>query len=186
MMLPRCKNCLGRGWYYQKGDPTRHTCADCQGTGRRPAAQVTKDSRIDPIGPRKRVKMAQVREFKAKYVDEFNDPAAPKLVDGAVAAPCQTCRDLVGINRSEFSHKVAAGMGGAGDVGGNVSDKNGTYSCSCCHAFIEQDREAFEQHRDSPANISNALPVIFTTPVLWRLNAFRKKWYNNPNLKDVR
>lgn len=114
--------------------------------------------------------MAQVRELKLKYLK------------GEEAGKCQTCQTSTLMPWSEFSHKTAAGMGGANDKGGNVQEDNGTYSCKCCHAFIEQDREAFQEHQNSPANISNGLPVYFTAPVKERLQAWRRKWFNNPTL----
>jgi len=162
-----CKKCHGKGWHYGPiGDPVRHQCAVCSGKGQKPAEQVRKEGRIEPLGARKRLKMAQVREMKLAYLRGENE------------GKCQLCRDSITMDRSDFSHKTAAGMGGAGDKGGQVQEANGTYSCRCCHAFIEQDREAFNEHQASPANISNGLPVYFTAPVKERLKAFRAKWYN--------
>lgn len=176
-MTPSCKPCSGRGWIYKKGDPTRHTCEECKGTGRRPAAAQAKGA-PSKLGPRKRAKMMQVASFKMRYLEEAVDPARPDYVDGCLAAPCQVCGFLTPINRAEFSHKVAAGMGGAGDEGGQVSPKNGTYSCACCHAFIEQDREAFNEHQDSPASCDNVLKVEFTAEAAARHSAWRARWFN--------
>lgn len=180
-MTPSCKTCNARGWVYKKGDPTRHTCEDCKGSGKRTREQILAAKDAKPkFGPRKLAKMSDIREFKRDYLEDAIDPARPVYIEGAHAVPCQTCRDPVPLHRSEFSHKKAAGMGGAGDEGGRVSNKNGTYSCRCCHGFIEQDRQAKDEHEASPANISNTLTVEFSAEVQERYKIWRGKWFNTP------
>lgn len=123
--------------------------------------------------------MDQVAEHKMNYLAMCAEIAGGQEYIGSIpAAPCQTCQDLIPVNQADFSHKRAAGMGGAGDEGGRVSATNGTYSCRCDHAFIEQDQQARDEHRLSPANIENGLRVEYSPAVTERLKAWRKKWYN--------
>ena len=172
MKAPICRDCSGKGQRYYEG-AAREICRTCDGTGERaPKA-------IDQIGPRKRSKMLQVAEHKMNYIAMVNEASGTHYYNGdQPAVPCQTCAWLTPINEADFSHKKAAGMGGAGDKGGVVSADNGTYSCRCCHDFIEQDIEARDEHQLSPATIENGLKVEFSEPVLDRALAWRRKWYN--------
>lgn len=171
---PICRDCSGRGTRYYD-TPAREICRTCEGTGQR------EPKAIEVIGPRKRSKMLQVSEHKMNYVNMVSEARGMKyFINGDPTAPCQACGDDLTINHADFSHKRAAGMGGAGDRGGLVEASNGTYSCRCCHAFMEQDQEARDEHQLSPATIENGLQVEYSEPVRSRLDAWRRRWYNLP------
>lgn len=179
MNAPICKTCSGKGSRYY-GGPAREICRTCEGSGQRQAKT------IEVLGPRGRSKMLQKAEHKMNYVSMVAEAQGRQdYVGGQPAAPCQTCKDLVPINEADFSHKRAAGMGGAGDRGGLVEANNGTYSCRCDHAFIEQDQEARDEHQLSSANIENGLQVEYSAPVWARLDAWRQRWYNLPQIKET-
>lgn len=171
--MPTCRGCSGTGRKWR--GPEKIDCPDCQGSGERPAKL------IKPIGPRKARKMKDVSEHKQEYLKLCAAVQGhTEYIGGEPAGPCQTCGDLVALNAADFSHKNPAGMGGAGDEGGRVHAGNGTYSCRCCHAFIEQDRQAFTEHQQSPATIANGLKVEFTQATLIRAMTWRLKWFGVP------
>lgn len=185
MNPPTCRDCSGHGTRYYPGDPRRQTCWTCGGTGERKPKAIETRTAINPLGDRKRVKMAAVVEHKMNFLAMVAEASGgAEYLGDFPAAPCQTCTDLVAVNMADFSHKKAAGMGGAGDEGGLVLASNGTWSCRCDHAFIEQDQEAREQHRLSPANMENGLKVEFTKEVEERRLDWRRRWHNIP--KEVK
>lgn len=176
--MPICRDCSGKGSRFYDG-PAREICHTCKGSGQRLAKA------IDPLGPRKRSKMLQVAEHKMNYVALIDEAGGPLYYVGDPAVPsvpCQTCQDSVPINESDFSHKKAAGMGGAGDKGGLVEASNGTYSCRCCHDFIEKNMDARAEHQLSPATIENCLKVEFSPAVRARWEAWRRHWFNLPEV----
>lgn len=178
MNKPVCKTCFGKKWRYFPGDPTRHFCTDCNGTGRREPKAIARETAPNPLGERKIAKMEQVLQHKLDYLKMVEEARGFSVyVNSQPAAPCQTCQDERPISQADFSHKTAAGMGGAGDVGGIVSADNGTYSCRCCHDFIEQDLEAKNEHKNCAATISNGLQVKFSDEVSARLTFWRRRWY---------
>lgn len=181
MKAPICKDCSGHGTRYYPGDPRRVTCFTCGGTGERAPKPIAREKAPNPLGDRKRYKMAQVVEHKMNYLAMTAEASGgQEYIDGIPAAPCQIYEDVIPINKADFSHKKAAGMGGAWDQGGQVQASNGTWSCRCCHAFIEQDIEAKSQHEASEATIENGLKVRFSPSVVERWIVWRKRSYNLP------
>lgn len=182
--MPVCKSCSGKGQrYYPDSGPVKETCRTCEGTGEREPKTIVTKARINPLGPKARSKMAQKAEHKMRFLEMVAEASGGQVyVHEMPAAPCQTCGDLIPINEAQFSHKKAAGMGGAGDVGGLVLASNGTWSCACCHGFIEQDIEARDQHQDCEANMENGLKVEFSAPVAERWKVWRSRWFNSKGM----
>jgi hypothetical protein len=176
--MPICRDCSGHGRrYYPDSGPVKEECRTCEGSGQREPKSIITKARPNPLGDHKRSKMAQVAEHKTRFIEMVAEASGgTQYINDQPAAPCQTCQDLTAINQADFSHKKAAGMGGAGDVGGKVLASNGTYSCRCCHSFIEQDIEARDEHELCAANMENGLKVEFSAPVIERYKAWRIKW----------
>lgn len=177
--MPVCRDCSGKGRrYYPGSGPVKETCRTCEGTGQRDPKPIITKVRPNPLGERKRAKMDQVAEHKMRFLEMVAEASGgQQYIHDMPAAPCQTCQDLTPINLADFSHKKAAGMGGAGDEGGMVQASNGTWSCRCCHRFIEQDIQARDEHQACEANMENGLKVEFSAPVIDRYKLWRRHWY---------
>lgn len=91
--------------------------------------------------------------------------ASREVVKARALGRCELCGERLG---TDFSHRVAKGMGGAGSKGRAASDAptNGLWSCRPCHMWVEaHPEESYARgwklrHGQDP----EAEPALLVTP----------------------
>lgn len=151
----RFEKSLEEGLKWAKGLPSKGVIVE-----RHPLKRSKPMRRVGKVG---RKGICDRREARQAYVRQFN-PAWPD------EAFCQSCRRVIKLEDSCFSHKIPRGR-----KPGNEPHR-GIYSCWPCNTFADLKKEYRDALIASKADMNNGLAVEWTEKQRQELNTYIQKY----------